>query len=212
MSLGFSLFSSFFFIGQFSLYVLLFLVFLLCSLERPVAGGRHHTVVASLCAKATTAQVFLTLVPFFFIILSVFFLHRSHAYTAPLASFTLTAPSLAWLFFAHLAGFCLLGVVLLVGGRTLQTSLPEFVLALFVLIYVWAWLGCVSNWLTALLMFELAALAILLTSVHLFLASPARGVSTTQSSHEPTAGAELSFLKFFVFFLWLSVVATFLFF
>ena len=75
------------------------------------------------------------------------------------------------------------------------------VIIFFIHVIVWAWLGCVSNWLTALLMFELAALAILLTSVHLFLASPARGASGAVTTHESAVGVELSFLKFFVFFL-----------
>jgi len=208
MHLGFSGFFGVFFWAQFAVYALLLFVFMLCSLERLGGGGLGSPATAVAPTQLTTAGLAFTVSPLFFLALCAFWLLRAYAVPAPLLTLGVTPPGLAWLIFAHLVGFILTSHLLLVGGRALRTTLPEFVLALLVLTYVWAWLGCVTNWLTALLMFELAALAILLLSTHLFLASPSR---SALGAPAPEA-SELSFLKFFVFFLWLSVVATFLFF
>lgn len=145
MSLGFGSFSSFFFLGHFSLYTLLALVFLLCSLERSATSGRGLAATASLSIKATTSQVLLTLLPFFLVILASPTLYRAHALSTPLSTVSLTASGLSWVCFVYLVGFFLVGFALVVGGRALRAALPEFVLALFILVFVWAWLGCICN-------------------------------------------------------------------
>ncbi len=62
-----------------------------------------------------------------------------------------------------------------------------------------------------LLFFEIAALILMLLSAHVFSFGPSRGLRGA-GILETSGGLDFNFLKFFIFFLWLSVCATFFFF
>jgi hypothetical protein len=209
MTLGFNFFSSFFFLSQFNVYLVV-LFFVLGCLLGGFNGRGLQLKTKSFLAQSARGLFFLGFLLVGCSILSLLFV-RGLELSVLSGALAFTAPSLRWLFFVCMFGLFIWGVLLASSPARLSFSLVEFFSGVFLLLQVWSWLPLQTNWLAVLLFLEVGALLVLLFSVHTH-SMGFLGVASSCSLVESGRSLPFNFLKFFIFFLWLSVVATFFFF
>jgi hypothetical protein len=136
MFLGYGVFSSFFFLSQFSLYAVIAFFALGCLLDRVRFG-----VLGQFSAKALTSRFplrgwLLVLLPLLIALLFFLLIGRSSEVLAPVGGLITSGPAYKWLTFVYFIGALFIVFLSLAGAGRLSSSSVEFFAAATLLVQV----------------------------------------------------------------------------